>query len=202
MNDPNEQPILSLSYERDPKEQVKVMLEAGRRFMTVRPRSWYIQWWIIFALTSLFILLMESYRRFILMPWLGAEDAPDIGDVLFTFAPVWVIFLFALVLALKRRNQQIMKALEARLAKNVPITVEIYPAGLMTSSSQSKIWLDWTAIRQISVIENRIVLDTEGYANYIPQRAFIDKTDMLEKAKEIRSLWHQGIKQAGPSQNS
>lgn len=168
--------IISVSFERAPKEHVDVVLSANRRFMaTARPRyTWLI---LLGAIMSGIAVgfVMEVYRRYVLPLLLDADQVPTLSMVLFQFLP-FVVLIGALILGRARSLERLRrKAFAAQLAKGQFIDTDIYQNGIETTSGDVTTWMPWHTVRDVVVANKRIEILGDAFVAYLPERAFPDK---------------------------
>jgi hypothetical protein len=174
--------ILSISFERDPKEHVDVVLSANRRFMATS-RSRYTWLILIGAIMSGAAIgfVMEVYRRYVLPFVLGGDNVPTLSMVLFQFLP-FVLLIAGLILTRARTLERLRrKAFAAQLAKGQFIDTDIYQNGIETTSGDVTVWMPWHTVRDVVVANRRIEILGDAFVTYLPERAFPDK-EIFHKA--------------------
>jgi hypothetical protein len=182
--------ILSLSFERDPKEHAAIMLAAGRRLMQPRRKLPVgVTFVAAVAVGAVIGLSMEFYRRLVLEPLFGIDQVAPFNIVALQILPVIVIFVaLAYILgarAAKRRRQTLIE----RLGPSQFVDVDIFTDGIRTSSGVLTITLDWKGVQDIVVSKDRVEFDGDAFACYIPQRAFKSRAEFEEGIKQAHQLW-------------
>jgi hypothetical protein len=198
MNYHQETRIMSVSFERDPQEHATVMLAAGRRFAATRAAGF--TWPVLLSAIGYGIVLglaMELYRRFVLSIFFPLEAIPPLNIVLTQMLP-FLLLLYLLYLGrayyLARARR---RALIERLGTDVFIDTDIYRDGVTATSGESAVSLNWTGVRSLAVINDRIELDGDAFVLYIPRRAFANKPAFDAAAGRISELLWKARVRAG-----
>lgn len=189
--------ILSLSFIRDTDEHTDVMLETGRRMMTgTEPTSTWAALGIALGFGVAVGIVMEIHRLYVLPLFLGPTEFAPLGTVAVQLLPLalLILALFALLYAhgIRRRRH----ALLSRLQPGLAIDVDIFSAGIVSSSDGFVIQIDWPIVRNILVEDGRIEIECESFSAYIPERAFSNRASFNVAAKDIRNLWRDAVKRA------
>jgi hypothetical protein len=139
-------------------------------------------------------IVMEVHRRYVLPLILGPSEVAPLGTVALQLLPL-VLLIVALYAMLHRRaTRRRRHALLSRLQPGLYIDVDIFSAGLISSSGGFAIEIDWPVVRDIFVEAGRIELECESFSVYIPERAFSNRAAFNEAAREIRNLWREAVK--------
>ena len=187
--------VMSLSFIRDTAEHTEVMIETGRRMMTgTEPIAAWTALGIALGFGVIVGIVMEIHRLYVLPIILGPSEIAPLSTVMLQLLPLVILIaalygLLSLRAARRRRN-----ALLSRLQAGLYIDVEIFPAGLISSSGGLTIEIEWPIVRDIFVEARRIELECESFSVYIPERAFPNRAAFNEAAKEIRNLWREAVK--------
>jgi hypothetical protein len=182
--------IMSLSFQRDPKEHAEVMFSAGRRLMTpARGSSVWPFFAIAIAFGAIVGLAMEGYRRFVLSPLLGVEDVTPLNIIVLQLLPIFLLLVALLYGRALHVQQRRMRALTDRLQAGVFIDTDIYRDGVKSSSGPVTVLIEWTSIREILLQKTRIEFVNESFVVYIPERAFANRQAFQAAAKQFRQLW-------------
>lgn len=186
--------IMSLSYERDAKEQIEIGRTATARWLTSRngsPGKYALLWYIAYIV--LFGLLMELYRRYVLTYIADLSSIPPFSiamlQALPVFALIWLLIVIQKRLAAKRREE----ALEAGMAGKRLVSFEIYPEGIRSTIGEMMFQSCWTTIRDIVISKRCIYFDYGTWVFYLPSRAFEGHEDYTKRAREIVALWKGAV---------
>lgn len=186
--------IMSLSFERDPQENAAVMFEAARRRTrsgaSILTGTWLFRF---FVYAAAFGLAMELYRRYVLVHLAGLSTIPAFNILMLQVFPVFILIWLLLSWHSRIDRQRSVKALADRLDKHVFVDIDIYRDGIQAATGKTLVQMNWTAIRDISVLEGRIEFESEAWVSFIPLRAFQDRQDYLRRAKEIQALWRAAL---------
>lgn len=187
--------VLSLSFTRNPQEHADVMIESGRRMLTsTEPAYAWGGFGVAIGFGAVVGIVMEIHRRFILPSLLGPSDITPLGTVALQLLPL-ILLAAALYIFLHRRAvQRQRRALISRLEPNLFIDVDIFSRGIISSSGQFTVEIDWPVVRDIFADAGRIEVECESFSVYIPERAFACRSAFNEAAKEIRDLWREALK--------
>lgn len=182
--------VLSLSFERNPKEHVDAMIAAGRRLVRPRrklPRSVTFVGSIIIGIAI--GMSMDFYRKLVLEPVFGVDAVAPLGIVLLQILPIIimlaVLYYIFCIRAVKRRRQ----ALIDRMEPGKFVDVDIFKEGLRTSYGLITTMFDWRAVNDIVVRQDRIEFDFDTSISYIPARAFKSRAEFEAAAQQTRRLW-------------
>lgn len=187
--------VLSLSFTRDPKEHADVMFETGRRMMTSSdPVSAWTGFGIAIGFGAVVGLVMEIHRRFVLPLLLGPSELAPLGTVTLQFLPLILLVVAFYVLLHFRVARRQRKALISRLEPNLVVDVDIFSKGIVASSGQFAVEIDWPIVTNILVDGSRIEIECESFAIYLPHRAFANHAAFTEAARDLRKLWREAVK--------
>jgi hypothetical protein len=192
---------LTLSFKRDPGEHVDVMMAAGKRFQSPAngDSALHSYWLAIIAVAALIGIAMELHRRFLLPYLFGDSVFPTFSKAMGYFSPLILLALFfRLVLTLyvaRIRRVRMMR----RMRSDDIVDVDVSRSGIKFTMDDSILFVEWKAFKTMSIIDNRIDIDTAGFTVYIPERAFADRAAFLEGCKTIRRLWRDGVDPARSS---
>lgn len=182
--------IMSLSFQREPKEHADVMLEAGRRLMT--PRGSSSGWPLLLgavAFGAVIGLAMEGYRRFILSPLLGIGDVTPLNIIVLQLLPFFLLIFGLLFTYVRHARKRRRQALIDRVTPGQFVDVDIYLDGFRAASGPVTLSAEWVSIRDVLVAKARIEFVGESTVAYIPERAFADRPAFEAAAKQLRQLW-------------
>ncbi|MBX9457472.1 MAG: hypothetical protein KL863_16480 [Rhizobium sp.] len=187
--------ILSLSFIRDPREHADMMLEAGRRMTTAtNPFSAWAGVGVMVGFGAIVGISMEVYRRQVLPLVVDPAQTAPLSTALLQFLPLIVLTGLLYVVLFIRIVRQRQKALISRLAPGLVVDVDIFTKGIISSSGQFTVMIDWPAIRDIFVEDDRIEIESEGILIYAPVRAFPNRAAFNAAAREIRDLWREAVR--------
>jgi len=184
---------VTVSFMRQPDEHVSVMLRAGRRMARRSPQKAQneVAWFFISAiavgagLPVLFYLL----RRYVYVPVFGLSPSIHEADI----AIIWLVpslMIYALILVYSRwAMRQRRAAMHSRIRPGVTITVTANAEGASWASTDTKIWLGWSEIVNISRADGRIEFDLESFVTYIPASAFSDQKAQDAAFARILGFW-------------
>lgn len=181
--------LLSVSFERDPKEHAGIMLAAGRRLL--RPRRKRPAWMTLAGAVivgAAIGLSMEAYRIFVLEPLFGADRIVPLGIVALQILPLIVIFAALSVVFGTRAARRRRQALVERLGESQFVDVDIFREGIRTSSGLLTLTLDWRGIHDIVISKDRIEFDADAFVCYIPARAFRSRSEFEAAVQQARRL--------------
>lgn len=187
--------LLSLSFTRDPGEHADVMLELGRRMTTsADPLSPWTGLGIALGFGAVVGIAMEVHRRFVLPLVLGPSENAPLGTVAVQVLPLVLLVAAGYVFLHLRVTRRRRKALISRLRPDLVVDVDIFSDGIVSSSEQFAVEIDWPAVTNIVLDGSRIEIECESFAIYLPERAFSNRTAFTEAARELRSLWREAVK--------
>lgn len=187
--------VLSLSFKRNPAEHVDVMLETGRRMMTnPDPLSAWAGFGMAIGFGAVVGIVVEIHRRFVLPLLLGPSEIAPLGTVGLQLLPL-VLLVAALYAVVHRRiAKRRRKALLSRLEPELVVDVDIFAQGIVATSGQSAVETDWTAVKDVLIEGDRIEIECESFAIYLPERVFKDQAAFTDAAAELRRLWRDALK--------
>lgn len=187
--------VLSLSFTRDPREHADVMLEMGRRLTTgTDPLSVWTGFGLAIGFGAIVGIAMEIHRRFVLPLILGPAEIAPFGTVVVQILPL-VVLIVALYGVLHRRaTRRRLNALTSRLQRDQVVDVDIFTGGVVSSSGGFAIEIDWPAVTNILADADRIEIECESFAIYLPERAFVGRLAYNDAARQLRRLWHEAVK--------
>ena len=180
---------LSISFKRDAREHVEVMMDSGRRFTAPRTTSPVFFYLGIIGTGIAISLVMEIYRRLLLPLYVEPEAISPLGVVLMQFLPLVLLFMLLIFALSAYGTDRRKRTLIARFEQETFIDIDIFRDGLCASSARDSITVDWSAIRDVLVEKQRILFESEGFVLYVPQRAFPDKGAFDAAYRDIRALW-------------
>lgn len=187
--------ILSLSFTRDPGEHADAMLEMGRRMTTsADPISAWTGFGLAIGFGAVVGVVMEIHRRFVLPMLAGSSEIAPLGMVALQLLPLLLLVAALYAILHQRTIRRRRTALVSRLERNLVIDVDIFSKGLTSSSGQVTIDIDWAAVTDIVVNGNRIEIECESFATYLPERAFTNRAAFAEAARDLRKLWREAVK--------
>jgi hypothetical protein len=182
--------ILSISFERDPKEHAEIMLAAGRRLM--RPRRTLSVWVSLFGAVIVGAsigLSMEGYRLLVLGPVFGVDKVEPLNIVALQILPLIVIFVAFNYILGRRTVRQRREVLAERLGPSQFVDVDIFREGIRTSSGVLTLALEWKGVQDIVASKDRIDFYGDAFVCYIPARAFKGRAEFEAAIQRSRQLW-------------
>lgn len=187
--------VLSLSFTRDPREHADIMLDAGRRMMaSTNPFSAWARLGMMVGFGAVVGIGMEVYRRQMLPVVAGAAETVPLSTALLQFLPLIVmtvlLFLFLFIRSVRQRR----KALISRLEPALVVDVDIFTKGIVSSSDQFTVTIDWPAVRDVVLGHDRIEVECEGFLIYAPLRAFPSRAAFNDAARQTRELWREATR--------
>jgi hypothetical protein len=187
--------VLSLSFTRDPEEHADVMLDTGRRMMTsTDPASAWTAFGMAIGFGAIVGIVMELHRRFILPLVLGPSAIAPLGTVTAQLLPLILLVVALYVVLYRRVAKRQRKALLSRIEPNLAVDVDIFTQGIISTSGDFTVEIDWSAVTNIILDQSRIEIECESFAIYLPERAFPDRAAFMEAAKALRKLWREAAK--------
>jgi hypothetical protein len=187
--------ILSLSFKRSPGEHVDAMLETGRRMMTSPdPLSAWAGLGMAIAFGALVGIVMEIHRRFVLPLILGPFEIAPLSTVGLQLLPLILLVAALYAIVHQRVAKRRRKALLSRLEPDLVVDVDIFAEGIVVASGQSTVETDWTAVKDVLIEGDRIEIECESFAIYLPERAFKDRSAFTDAAAALRRLWREALK--------
>jgi hypothetical protein len=187
--------VLSLSFTRDPVEHADVMLEAGRRMTTsTDPVSAWTGLGVAVGFGAIVGIVMEIHRRVILPMLLGPSEIAPLGTVTLQLLPVILLILALYVAIYRRAVRRRRNALISRIQPNTIVDVDIFADGMHFASGQLAFDIDWPAVTSIVLDANRIEIECDSFATYLPDHAFANKAAFAETGKVLRRLWRDAAK--------
>ena len=187
--------VLSLSFIRDPKEHIDVMLETGRRMATsTDPVSAWAGFGVAIGFGAVVGIVMEVHRRFVLPLLLGPSEIAPLGTVAAQILPLVLLVIALYVVVYQRMVKRQRKAMLSRLEPNVMVDIDIFMQGMVSTSGDFAVEIDWSAVTDVILDGSRIEIECESFVVYVPERAFADRAAFIEAAKALRKLWREAVK--------
>ncbi len=186
--------LVSVSYQRDALEELQVHTNARRRFSGPLDETFLYQS-ALFAIVTivLMVVAIEVSRHY--MPFF--PDAPGFlayhGQYWAAFLPMVLLFVvavFGYARMLRRKRDAIFLS---RLRAKGWADVEISSKGFVFVVDARNQRFDWRAVRNVSHVKDKILLDLDQSVVYIPERAFSDRATFLAQYKVIRQAWHDRL---------
>ena len=172
-----------------------MMLEAGRRMTTsTDPLSAWTGLGVAIGFGAVVGIAMELHRRYLLPLILGPSETAPLGAIAVQLLPLILLIIALYVIIFRRVAKRRRLALMSRLEPNRVVDVDIFTGGITWSSGHFTLDVDWPAVSEIVLNGDRIEMDCETFAVYLPERAFTNRAAFAEAAKDLRRLWRDAVK--------